>query len=434
VTALAPSPVAGTVDGSPWAADPYQRATSLLAHLAVLVVGFDLVVGFGMPASVPVAILTLPLWALTLRRYALAPALVVLGLLAAATGWILSELTAADNSIDPVARIQSTGLLLSGLAALVLLLWAREWMPAHRMVALYGAGGLAGAVYGLDLSWKYSLSVPATFLALGLAERTGRRPLAVVVVLAMGVSGIVEEGRSFFAFCVMAALLTLWQARPAGRVGRLGRWAPAMMAAGMAVILYLLATALLTGGYLGTELQERSVTQIETTGSLLAGGRPEWAATRALFAQRPQGYGTGVVPSWGDYMAGKSGLASINIDAGGYTKNYIFGGQFRLHSVAADLWVSYGWVGLVLAATLLVALVRSLSFTLASRLATTSAIFAITLALWYLFFGPIYSNWLDVCVAVGLTLLLRDEPAGATQETGAPAGEPTAEPGAEPTS
>jgi hypothetical protein len=31
-----------------------------------------------------------------------------------------------------------------------------------------------------------------------------------------------------------------------------------------------------------------------------------------------------------------------------------------------------------------------------------------TLAIWYLLFGPIYSNWLDVCSALGFALLLRE--------------------------
>ena len=33
------------------------------------------------------------------------------------------------------------------------------------------------------------------------------------------------------------------------------------------------------------------------------------------------------------------------------------------------------------------------------------------LALWFLLFGPIYTNWLEVCVALGLALLpIEDEP------------------------
>ena len=56
---------------------------------------------------------------------------------------------------------------------------------------------------------------------------------------------------------------------------------------------------------------------------------------------------------------------------------------------------------------MLFAIVRSLSFLIAARQATTSVIFACIGALWYMLFGPIYSNWLEVCLALGLALLVR---------------------------
>ena len=83
----------------------------------------------------------------------------------------------------------------------------------------------------------------------------------------------------------------------------------------------------------------------------------------------------------------------------------MFGNTFELHSVTADLWARFGWVGVALAVALAVALVRSLSVVLAARRAPTYLIFACLLALWYLLFGPMYSSWLDVCAALGLALV-----------------------------
>jgi hypothetical protein len=80
----------------------------------------------------------------------------------------------------------------------------------------------------------------------------------------------------------------------------------------------------------------------------------------------------------------------------------MFGGSYELHSVAADLWVRFGWVGVALAAAMVAMMVRSLSFLLAARRAPAFVTFACILALWYMLFGPIYSNWLDVCLALGL--------------------------------
>ena len=226
-----------------------------------------------------------------------------------------------------------------------------------------------------------------------------------VAIIGLGMMGINDDARSYFGMCVLAAMLSLWQIRSRAGTGALSRWFPAILIAGSAAAVYFLASALLTSGYFGLELQERSVTQIETTGSLIAGGRPEWSATRELMRTNPEGYGIGVVPTWEDLMIGKKGLASINVDTGGYAAHFMFGGEFRLHSVIADLWVGYGLVGLALGFTMAWSIVRSLSSSITDRQAATSVIFACTLALWYLFFGPLYSNWLEVCLAVGLVLI-----------------------------
>jgi hypothetical protein len=114
-----------------------------------------------------------------------------------------------------------------------------------------------------------------------------------------------------------------------------------------------------------------------------------------------------VVPDWTDLQTGKAGLLSINVDTGGYANNYMFGGEFRLHSTASDLWVNYGLMGVALAVTILVALIRSLSVLIAERRARTSVIFACALAIWYLLFGPLYSNWTDICFALGIALVAR---------------------------
>jgi hypothetical protein len=67
--------------------------------------------------------------------------------------------------------------------------------------------------------------------------------------------------------------------------------------------------------------------------------------------------------------------------------------------------VGFGWVGVALAAAIVVVIVRSLSVLLSARRAPTYLIFACTLALWYVLFGPMYSNWLDVCLALGLAAI-----------------------------
>ncbi len=398
--------------------DPYQRATLLIVHGSVVLAGLDLTLPGNISATVPVALGLLPLWVGSVRRYALAPAFFGLVVVAVANGLVLSQISSVDHAVSTGDIVDELALFLSSVGAVGILLWARTQLPQARVVALFGTGALLHSLSSGTLSWKYGLALPTTLVVLGLVERHPRRALAVILVVALGVLGVLDDGRSYFGLCVLAATLSMLQARPAGSTtarSRRSRWFPALLFLGLATGLYYLASALLTGGYLGVEVQQRSIEQVETTGSLIAGGRPEWAATRELAKLHPSGYGVGVAPNWQDVVTGKRGLASINVDAGGYADNYMFGGHFRLHSVAADLWVAYGWGGLALALTVVVALVRSLSFAIAERSAPTSSCLLVALAMWFMLFGPIGSNWLEVCAAVGLVLLPRDRPGAAAR-------------------
>jgi hypothetical protein len=385
--------------------DRYERATVIVARIAIVLVGFDIRLVNGASPGLFAAVILLPLWITSVRRYSGAFVIGVLALAAVPSGLVLSELSAVDHSVHLGNQLVAVAVLLSGIGAIGLLLWARTLLPLHQVVALYGAGAVACGLQGDGVSWKFNLAVPVTFLVLGIIEGRQSRVAPAVAIIGLGMMGINDDARSYFGMCVLAAMLSLWQIRSRAGTGALSRWFPAILIAGGAAAIYFLASALLTSGYFGLELQERSVTQIQTSGSLIAGGRPEWAATRELMRTNPEGYGIGVVPTWEDLMIGKKGLASIDVDTGGYAAHFMFGGEFRLHSVIADLWVGYGLVGLALGFSMAWNIVRALSSSIADRKAATSVIFACTLALWYLLFGPLYSNWLEVCVAVGLVLI-----------------------------
>jgi len=393
----------------------FRFVTVVIAHVSVFVAGTDLKVVNGATAGLILAIGLLPVWLPTLRRYRSARVIVALCAIAIPSGLFLAEFSSADHQIDASKRTGSILLLLSGLAAMVLILWAREHLSPNRVILLFGLGSLVDALLFGSGSWKFDFAVPVTLVVLGILEHFRSHLIPAAAVFGLGVVGVLDEGRSLFGFCLIAATLTVWQMRTASGTGRTSRWFPAALLAGMGLSIYFMVSSLLTGGAFGAVLQQRSEAQIDATGSLIAGGRPEWAATRELMQLNPAGFGLGVVPSWADLEAGRSGLASINIDAGGYVNNYMFGGEFNLHSITADLWVNYGWVGLTLAAVIVAALVRNMSFLIASRRATTSIILTSVMALWFMFFGPIYSNWLDVCLALGVGLMARTsaEPAAA---------------------
>jgi hypothetical protein len=405
---------AGTVD-----TDAYARATRLIASAAVVLVGSDLHVAYGATAALAAAVLLFPLWLPVLREHAFATLITGLAALAAVAGLILSELSSVDHEISATQRVQAIGLLGSGIAAFGLILWARSAMPLPQIAILYGAGALASAVAHGHLDWTHNLAVPTTFVVLGILERrragvvpsTGAVP--AMAVLTLGVVGIAQEARGYFGVCVLAAVLTLWQLRPGGPAPRMrarDRWFPLALVAGLGFAAFLLVGTLATGGFPGDAEQRRPAADLEATGSSPAGGRPEWAATRELVELRPGGFGAGVVPNWADRTAGETGLASIDVDAGGNGDDYMFGSTFELHSVSADLWARFGWVGVAVAGTIVLALIRSLLVLVGARQAPTFLSFACVLALWYVLSGPMDGNWLDVCAALGMALV----PAGAT--------------------
>ena len=85
------------------------------------------------------------------------------------------------------------------------------------------------------------------------------------------------------------------------------------------------------------------------------------------------------------------------MQADGYLANYMMGEGLRLHSITSDLWVSYGVVGVALALTIGFALIRTLSTLSANRRTPPLVAFVSVLAIWHLCFGPIFTNWPDVC-------------------------------------
>jgi hypothetical protein len=405
VTAGAPAvrTLAGGV-GMP-ASGAHAGAIRLITSAVVVIIGLDLDVAAGASAALPLAVLLVPLWLPVLGRYRLAMLITGLAALSTISGLVLAELSSVDHQVSHVRATQAIGLLGSGIAALALLLWARTELPLHRVVLLYGTGALASAVVDGNYSWKFGLAMPTALIVLALLER--RRPGVVpaLAILAIGILAVSDGGRVLFGACVLTATLTAWQLRPRSRMAKERRWYPVMLLAGVGIAVYFFTTAMATGGALGETVQRRSTAQIESQGSLITGGRPEWAATRELVKLNPSGYGVGVVPNWTDRMTGKAGLESVNVEVDPFREQYMFGDELELHSVAADLWVAYGWVGVALAAVIGFALARSLSSALAARRAPTYMIFAVVMALWFLLFGPIWSNWLDVCAALGFALL-----------------------------
>jgi hypothetical protein len=388
--------------------DAARAITALVAQAGVVAAGLHMWLAKGINIATVAAVVTVPLWWPVLRRYRSMPTLMILTPLALGWGVVLAMLSSSGHSIDSNNSVIFIGSVVAGVAAVVLCLWARDFVSVHQVALLFGVGALMGVVLRGGSTWKFDLSVPVTFIVLGLVGRSRNRLIPAGAVIALGLYGVTQDSRSYFAFCLVAGLLTVWQGflRPSDpTASRARRWLPALLLALLGFAIYTSLTFLMTNGYFGAELQQRSTQQIQSTGSLIAGGRPEWAATKQLVILTPQGYGIGVVPSWHDVQAGEFGLSTINVVGDAKRTEYMFVGAFELHSIAANLWASCGWAGLVLAGFVIYCLARNLTFLLAARSASTIVIFSSALALWSMLFGPLYTDWLPVCAALGLSML-----------------------------
>lgn len=381
---------------------------AVTAIAAAFLLGFDRnLVAAGLTTGTVVVIALLPVWASSLRDFRFARGLVLLASIALLTGALLHLLN--DGRAFKMSLAIEVGLLfVTGIGGLGLLLWARTIVPLHWIVIAFSAGYLVRvlpAIPSSDNPWKYQLAIPVTFLLLAFATRAKGVGPSLIVLAAIGLISIAFDSRSYLGFCLLAFVLVLWQMRqrtidrPPSKLGTVALLMVAVTA------LYLIASTLLVEGYLGKAAQARTVEQIQTSGSLLTSGRPEWTGTIELMARNPIGFGLGTVPNSDDVWAAKAGMVAAGVDPDdGYVQVYMFGGHIKLHSIAADMWASFGLVGLATAICMIVIMGYSFLDRLGARSANGLICMAAIIGIWDMLFGPIYSNLPDVMLALAILI------------------------------
>lgn len=382
----------------------------LVAGFAVLAVGSRIFVGGSLTVGFVVALVLLPLWVTVLRRYWGATVFAALGLLAAVSGIWLREVTAVNHESSESGMIAGVMMLIGIVTAVGVVLWARTIIPDWMVGALFGLAMLASATLGAETGnenpWKFGVGFPVMIIVLSLVSRPGLRTLEAVALLVFAVVALGTDSRYRFATLMITAVLVFWQMLPQFRTRRASSLAMVAMVAVIAAITYNLATALIVDGYLGEQAQSRTIAQLEASGSLLLGGRPEAAASIALFQSNPWGFGAGVQPNLADILVAKTGMASIGYQPNnGYVETYLFGGGFELHSVAGDLWSQYGIPGLAFVAWIVVLVLHTLGQGLSTRTATSISMFLGISTLWNVLFSPIYGSLPTLVLTVGLGLL-----------------------------
>lgn len=406
------APVAGGRSNTPTASGTGPAtSTRVTAVAALLALGFSAPLPMATSTGLLAAVLLLPVWAPVVPRFRGGRTLVVLAVVGLLSGALLAAWSSVDHDFSVREAAEAGFIVLTAVGAVGLLLWARTVLPWWAVAVSYGLGALAAGVLAAPLSanpYKSELALPLTIILLGLAGTRRRSGWALAALAVLGGLALVNDARSPAAFCVLTAALVLWQARPAAGRARDGRWTTPLLLGGVAVGGYLLLSQLLVAGAFGAALQARTTTQIQQTGSLLLGGRPEWTATWALMREHPLGFGLGTVPNAADVHLAEQGFSVTNIPtAEGYIKNYMFGGRFELHSVVADLWSNLGPVGLALGLVMGALLAWSLVDLLDRRRASPLACFLVISALWFLAFGPLPANLPEVALALGAVLLPR---------------------------
>lgn len=356
--------------------------------------------------SVLILLISLPIWAINdLRRdgWQKWNAIFLLGFLASgALLPVLSELLGRKLDLDMASKQVWFICTLSALFAIMRMAVVRQGLPTT--LVAYALGQLLSLSWlGLNTAnpWKYDLSAPIAILLLvftgTVVRRQGRRKsLPYLVFVILTVTSIALDYRSMAGICAMSSAvyaISKWNLGSRRKESSNRKKLLPVIFAGMAAATYFAFNQLALSGSLGQEIYQRSASQVALTGSLLLGGRPEWAATVELFRNNPIGFGPGVSPTSTELSSAFHSLDQIGVGSTNpYVREYLFGNSIELHSEAADLWARFGFVGLIFSLIAITLLVRGLGEQALSTDASPAAILVMIWALWGIFFGPIYSD------------------------------------------
>lgn len=385
-----------------------SRADVIVATIAAVAVMFRVPFAAGLTIGDIVALALVPVWFTAVGRYRFGPALLILILLAIGSGAALSLLD-GRRTVDSSLLFTGTGELLGIVVTVGALLWARSILGVGKVAVLAGIGIALRVPFIIDPSssnvWKFFFEVPTTVLILALAAWTGKRWVELAALALLGAISLISDSRSLTAMMLMTVALVAWQARPMGR-SRTGSTARTLLGiAALGSVVYMVVTALIFSGTLGQGALERSEAQIEASGSLLTGGRPELGASTALISAQPLGYGSGTLPTATDVLVAKSGMSELGYDPNnGYVERYLFGGGFEVHSVLGDLWIRYGLVGAAFGLALAALALLGSGSRIAARRASALVVLLSIRMLWELAFGPILTMLPLIIILIAIAL------------------------------
>jgi len=397
-------------EGAPSVGVASPGLARLIAAVAVAALAVRNSVGPDVTPGLIVAILLSPVWLPSLSRFR-GGRLLAGGLVAALVSGYLLAILGTGHQILTQAQLYSTGLILTLIGGIGVVLWSRTYLSVGAIGVCFGVGLVVNAVLGgatglaAGNPLKFTWSIPVTVLILSLAALSRNKLLDLVLLAVLCAALTVVDARALFGVCFLALTLVIWQLRPVIAT-RARSWLRTVTFVGaLVVVIYQLSTALVLDGALGTDAQVRSEAQIQASGSLLLGGRPELGATTSLMAHRPMGFGSGVVADAEDIAVAKRGMASLGYDPdNGYVDNFMFGDEVELHSVFGDLWARFGIVGLAVAALIAAQVVRCIAVQISQRAAGGLVVVLGCYTLWNVLFSPIRASVPLLIITIGLLL------------------------------
>ncbi|WP_424348223.1 hypothetical protein [Kocuria sp. CH-021] len=386
----------------------------LVAALAVMNVAMRFQITAGVTTGYALAIVTMPLWLATAARYRYYPTVLVLAVVSVATGLFLTLASSVTHEVLWSRAVANSALLGGSVLAAGVILWTRPVLAEWQIGMLLGAGLLlrAAAAPAASNPWKSEWAVPVIVLVLAVTQAARSRVLGILALVTLSAISAVNDSRSLAGMLLMTAVILSIQLLPLpDRFMRIGTGRALLFASALGYVIYWIFTRLALNGAFGAHTQLRSEEQVLRAGSLILGARPEIAATAGLFRHEPAGFGSGTVLNPSGIAVAQEAMGQINYDAdNGYVYNYMFGRSIELHSGIGDLWALFGLPGLVLVVVVVWALLNSLAHAFSTRSVTPLQIIVSLLALWNVFFGPLYSLGPFLVFSLGLILIPHGKP------------------------
>lgn len=385
------------------------RLDRLVAMAATVALGLRFDVTYGATAGSLLALALTPVWLPSLlgRR----PGRVLAGLvvLAVVSGALLTAISAADHTVLSNVLLTRSVVLVGVLASVGTLLWAVAVTGLRAVAMLYATGMVLGIPFNVSDDpnlWRFTLAIPVGVFLLALTSLQRRLWPQLLALLLLAFVGAVNDSRSNSAMLLLAGVVLVLQRVSSASTAR-RRGIGSVVSLGLAaLVIFNLAQAAILEGYFGEVTQQRTQAQIDQSGSLLLGGRPEIAASQALVGLHPLGLGTGIKASYEDITAAKQGMAGIGYDPNnGYVERFMFGSGIEVHSVVGDLWLWCGLAGLALAVALGALAVGGFGARIRDRGMDALTAFLTIRLLWDLVFSPFGSATRLLPLTLALSLL-----------------------------